>query len=99
MKNDELEARVRAAAEATKTLLRKNAAGKNELLFARGINFNDVPLWQRRGTGVRWETFERAGVNPRTGEAAVAPRRRIARDEQLPMADDYRSCLRQFVGV
>jgi tRNA(His) guanylyltransferase len=25
---------------------------KNELLFLRGINFNEVPLWQRRGTGI-----------------------------------------------
>jgi len=27
-------------------------AGKNELLFQHGVNFNDLPLWQKRGIGL-----------------------------------------------
>jgi tRNA(His) 5'-end guanylyltransferase len=40
---------------------------KNELLFQNGINFNDVPTWQKRGTGVYWETFQKEGFNPKLG--------------------------------
>src|ERR1700687_3966974 len=38
--------------EATGTLNGMSVANKNELLFRNGINFNDVPLWQKRGIGL-----------------------------------------------
>jgi tRNA(His) 5'-end guanylyltransferase len=43
---------------AAQQLLGMSVAEKNEFLFQRGINFNDLPTWQKRGTGVYWETFE-----------------------------------------
>lgn len=39
--------------QATKELQGASVADKNELLFRHGINFNDLPAWQRRGTIVR----------------------------------------------
>jgi tRNA(His) guanylyltransferase len=42
--------------QATKMLEKQGADFKNELLFQHGINFNEVPLWQRRGVGLHWET-------------------------------------------
>lgn len=39
-------------AAATAALVGKGVAAKNELLFQRGINFNDLRAWQRRGTGL-----------------------------------------------
>ena len=62
---------------------------KNELLFQRGINFNDVPNWQKRGIGLYWETYGKQAVNKLTGEAVVAERRRIKADYELPMRDEY----------
>jgi len=38
---------------------RASTSDKNELLFQQGINFNEVPAWQRRGIGLVWETFDR----------------------------------------
>ncbi|WP_425550708.1 hypothetical protein [Actinoallomurus liliacearum] len=55
----------RSARQATRTLHGTNVADKNELLFARGVNFNDVPVWQRRGIGLWWESFERPGGGSR----------------------------------
>jgi tRNA(His) 5'-end guanylyltransferase len=75
--------------EATDALLGMSVADKNELLFRHGINFNDLPNWQKRGTGFYWEDYERPAVNPKTGEAVVATRRRIKRDLELPMKDAY----------
>ncbi len=75
--------------QAAKRLLRMPVKGKNELLFQGGVNFNDLPNWQKRGVGLSWETYEKAATNQKTGEAVTATRRRIRRDFDLPMRDEY----------
>jgi tRNA(His) guanylyltransferase len=79
-----------SAVEATHSLLSASTASKNELLFQRGINFNDLPNWQKRGIGLYWETYQKQGNNPLTGESSLSnPRRRIKQDFDLPMKDQY----------
>jgi tRNA(His) guanylyltransferase len=68
-----------------------------ELLFKHGINFNDLPLWQRRGVGLYWEDYDRPAENPVTGEKVLARRRRLHRELELPMKDDYSAFLRKLV--
>jgi tRNA(His) 5'-end guanylyltransferase len=46
------------AREATAQLEGKSIAYKNELLFSRGINFDKLPAWQKRGIGVFWADVE-----------------------------------------
>lgn len=75
--------------QATSALAGLSVAGKNEILFRHGINFNDLPAWQKRGSGVYWEEFERESQNPKTGEAVTARRRRLRRDRELPMGEEY----------
>lgn len=53
-------------------------AAKNELLFQHGVNFNDLPAWQKRGIGLAWEGYEKPAVNPKTGAAVIARRRWLA---------------------
>ncbi|MGC4115350.1 MAG: tRNA(His) guanylyltransferase Thg1 family protein [Myxococcales bacterium] len=77
------------AAKATARIKGMSVADKNELLFQAGINFNDLPSWQRRGMGVRWTTFLKEAVNPKTGEAVTAERRKLQVDLELPMRDEY----------
>jgi len=79
---------------ATNALVGMSVADKNELLFQHGTNFNELPNWQKRGIGLYWETYEKQGVNPITGSTVRAQRRRIKRDLELPMRDDYT----QFIG-
>ncbi|HJT78740.1 MAG TPA: tRNA(His) guanylyltransferase Thg1 family protein [Gemmataceae bacterium] len=81
-------------AEATAALKGKSVADKNELLFRAGINFNDLPLWQRRGAGLYWERHEREGYNPKSGQKVATTRRRIKVDRELPMGEEYAD----FVG-
>lgn len=64
-------------------------ADKNELLFQHGINFNDLPAWQKRGVGLYWESCEKEAVNPTTGEKVTAVRRRIRRVLELPVGEAY----------
>jgi tRNA(His) 5'-end guanylyltransferase len=84
--------------EATATLKGMSVPDKNELLFRHGINFNDLPLWQRRGVGLYWEAYDRPAENPVTGEKISARRRRIRRDLELPMKDDYAAFLRKLLA-
>lgn len=74
-----------------------SVANKNELLFQNGINFNDLPLWQKRGFGVYWEEYDHPGENPITGEKVIVRRKRLHRDLELPMKDEYSTFLRNLV--
>lgn len=56
-----------SVADATKTLEGRSVAFKNELLFSRGINFDTLPSWQKRGIGLYAEAYEKEGVDPVTG--------------------------------
>jgi tRNA(His) guanylyltransferase len=83
--------------EATAMLEGKANEFKHELLFQHGINFTELPLWQRRGTGLYWESYDHPGFNPKTGEAVTAARRRIRVDEELEMKDAYGAFLRNIL--
>ena len=74
--------------QADAQLLGKTVAEKNELLFRHGINFNDLPGWQKRGTLVYWESFEKVGHNPVTGEATTTTRQRLKVDFNIPTRDE-----------
>lgn len=83
---------------AAKSLSGVSIADKNELLFRRGVNFNDLPAWQRRGVGVVWEEYERPAVNPKTGVAVAATRRRLKSLLELPMRDEYSRFIEAMVA-
>ena len=87
-----------SADEASRPLLRLSVAEKNELLFSHGINFNEVPNWQKRGIGLYWEDYEKPALNPKTGETLTTTRRRIKRDLELPMRDDYSAFVLDLVA-
>ncbi len=85
-----------SARSATAILDGQSVAFKNELLFQHGINFNELPTWQRRGTGLYWENYEKQGYNPVQEKEVVTKRRRVKVDEELPMKEAYEtfiSCL------
>lgn len=86
------------ANDATKALLGLSIGDKNELLFQRGINFNDLPNWQKRGVGVAWEEYEKEAVNEKTGEAVTAIRRRLKRMYDLPMREEYSAFIDGMLG-
>jgi tRNA(His) guanylyltransferase len=83
--------------EATNYLSGMSVSDKNELLFSRGTNFNDLPNWQKRGVGLYWETYDKPAQNPITGKEVVARRRRIKVDLDLPMKDEYDQLLRRLI--
>ena len=89
----------RDAKQATSRLSGMSVADKNELLYSLGINFNDLPSWQKRGIGLYWESYQRESHNPLTGEATAAVRRRIKRDLELPMKAAYGQFVTRFTST
>ncbi len=82
---------------ATERLKGVSVAARNELLFAAGINFNDVPLWQKRGIGVLWEDETHEGKNPKTGESVLSTRRRAVVRDDLPTGSELDALVRGIV--
>lgn len=85
--------------EATALLEGKSVAFKNELLFRNGINYDDLPSWQKRGMGVYWDNYEKKGYNPVTGSEEIAVRRALKVDYELPIREEYSSFISGFLGV
>lgn len=88
-----------SAFDATQTLFNKTVSEKNELLYLNSINFDTVPAWQKRGSGLYWEVYDKEGTNPQTGEVSVSQRRRIYIDEELPLGDEYGKFLQRFCNA
>ncbi|MBQ6518237.1 MAG: hypothetical protein IJI14_05930 [Anaerolineaceae bacterium] len=84
--------------KATSELKGKGVSFKNELLFQRGINFNDLPDWQKRGVGVYPKDVEKEGYNPITKEKVVTTRKQLFVDQYLYYGDDYRKFIAGFIG-
>lgn len=76
-------------AQATKKLQGMSTSDKNELLFRYGVNFNDVPQWQKRGVGLYWVETEKEGFNPVKKRQTTVKRRTLYTDYNLPMKDQY----------
>lgn len=67
----------------------KDVEFKNEFLFKHGINFNDRPVWEKRGTGRRFVAFKKEGFNPVTKQKTLVDRRRIEAIPELPHGFGY----------
>jgi tRNA(His) guanylyltransferase len=79
----------RSPADASAQLSGMSTAAKNEFLFQRGVNFDQLPAWQKRGIGACWGRVEVEGHDPRTDTAVRATRRRLVVDDGMPMGDAY----------
>ncbi|VAW74243.1 tRNAHis-5'-guanylyltransferase [hydrothermal vent metagenome] len=86
----------KSASNASAQLSGVSVASKNELLFQRGINFNNLPTWQKRGVGIYWEKYHKEANNPQTGQAVIASRNRLTCDFELPMKDEYNHFIHNF---
>ena len=86
-----------SAIDATKMLEGKSVAYKNELLFSRGINFDTLSSWQKRGVGVYWDSVEKVGFNPVKNEEVKTLRRELKVDYELPLGQEYAKYVVSFL--
>ncbi len=80
--------------EATSILSGKGDSFKNELLFERGINYDRLPLWQKRGCAMYFNRAVKIGKDPRTGEEKEVYRNVLGYNDELMIGDAYRT----FIG-
>lgn len=85
------------AQEATAQLAGKSISYKNELLFSRGINFDKLPAWQKRGIGVFWADVEKTGFNPITKQEVLTTRRELTVEYDLPLGQQYGDMVASFL--
>ena len=88
----------KSVAEATQMLKKQSVAFKNELLFQNGINYNELPNWQKRGIGIYWETYEKKGFNPVTGKEEIAERRALKVEAELPLHEEYSNFIAELLA-
>ena len=75
--------------EATKQIEGKSVSFKNELLFQHGINYNELPNWQKRGIGMYWTLFDKEGWNPVKKETVLTERKQIELNYDIPAGQEY----------
>lgn len=66
---------------------------KNELLFQNGINFNELPSWQKRGVAFYNSKVDKKGVNPLNNEEIYFTRNVVQINNELPIKEAYRDYL------
>jgi tRNA(His) guanylyltransferase len=86
-----------SATDAAKQLEGKSVGEKNELLFRAGINYNDLPVWQKRGIGVFYQPAEKTSFNPIKNEPVTVVRKELKVEMELPRSDDYDLMIKQLM--
>lgn len=82
---------------ATSMLEGMEVSSKNELLFQRGINYNDLPNWQKRGIGVYYQEIIKEGYNPVLHETVQTTRRELREDFNLMIGKEYGAWVAAFL--
>lgn len=86
-----------SADEAQEQLAGISNSEKNELLFSRGVNYTDLPSWQKRGVGMFYRDDDRQGFNPITKETTSYKRRMLCVEMELPIGQEYSKLINTVV--
>lgn len=73
---------------ATKMFDGWNQGKKIQYLYDEGIQ--DIPEWQKFGTGLYWEDYLKEAFNPITKEKVLAERRKVIVNNNLPNGEEYK---------
>ena len=87
-----------SAGKATSILEGMSVPDKNELLFSKGINYNDLPSWQKRGVGVAFVDVQKEGFNPIKQEKVLTVRKELTVNYDLPLGDNYRQYILKMLA-
>jgi tRNA(His) 5'-end guanylyltransferase len=82
---------------AASELNQRSVAWKNEFLFNRGITYDKLPSWKKRGVGIYKEPYFKEGFNPVTKEKTKVTRIKLVVDENLPLGEEYVQLIRRVL--
>lgn len=75
----------------------KNNSELQELIFQKGINWNDCPISQKRGRCIIKTKVMKKGANPKTGQVFDAERTEWVVDNEIPIFSQDRHYVEQFI--
>lgn len=84
---------------ATHQLSGMSIAAKNELLFSHGINYNELPSWQKRGIGMYYKPMEFDGINPNTNKNVTYIRNQLHIEYELPIREEYDNMIEKILKM
>jgi tRNA(His) guanylyltransferase len=87
-----------SVSEATRYLEGKSVADKNQFLFEHGINYNNLPAWQKRGVGFLYTSSEVSTSGPEPYKAMPASRKQLDMEMTLPLGTEYESLIRKLLA-
>lgn len=87
-----------SAKDAQKRMAGITNSEKNEILFELGINYNNLPAWQKRGVGIYYCEEQRQGFNPKTKETTLYLRKVLYENEELPLGQEYSQLIIDIVN-
>lgn len=80
-----------------KELIGKNSSDKQELCFQKGINWNNLPTFQKRGRCIVKQKTFKTGINKKTGESVSSERMEWKIDNEIPIFSQDKNYIEQFV--
>lgn len=70
---------------------------KQDVLWTHGKNFNDLPSWQKRGIGMKWQKIDTSGWNPKE-EVFIPIVKKKLQTYQIPQFnEDLRKNIRDII--
>lgn len=75
----------------------KNNSELQELIFRKGVNWNDCPASQKRGRCLVKVQYEHIGTNPKTGIEALSVRTAWKVDDEIPIFSQDRQYIEKFI--
>ena len=86
-----------SANEAQKRIAGMTNTEKKDLLLSFAIDYNTLPLWQRKGVGMYYREEEMEGFNPKTNEKTTYTRHTLYLEEELPIGEQYSELIKSIL--
>lgn len=87
-----------SASDAQQRISGISNAQKHKILCNHGIDFSNLPLWQKRGVGMYYTDVHKEGYNPVTEQSTQYIRRVLRVEEELPKGAVYATLLSQILN-
>jgi tRNA(His) guanylyltransferase len=84
---------------ATARIERLGTSEKKSLLLELGVDFDQLPAWQKRGIGVYWATVEKEGYNPISKIKLLVNRRELRMEYELPQGEVFDELLSSLMAA
>lgn len=88
--------KARTASQATRLLNKASVTDKLNILRQHDIDYDVLPIWQRQGTGLYWQSYQKEGYNPITEQTVLADRRHIVQFSDFQSRDSYQFWLAEL---